>query len=709
MIKVTSLGLQAIVTTIFGLSLLGCGGGSSSSGNTSPTSTVKEAQLIDSAIQGVEYTTNSLSGITDASGTFQYDKTDTTITFKVGSLTLADFNLSNLNSDGKLLPADIFGVSRDNTTDANLLKFLRVVQSLDNDNNPDNGIFIDDNTKGFLSTTINIKDANISQLQTIMTSANKTLKLERASREHYKTTLTSMGVSPQFAPFVTVWETTANDKNITIPTNPNYTYNYTVDWGDGTIENNVTGNKTHIYNIDDNHTISISGEFPSLKMIQSEYLWSESNEEMSNAFQLKKLTAWGDILWKDMENMFAETSSLNIEATDTPILSAASSMKCMFYFASNIHIDNISDWNISTITDMSYLFSSTFTFDANVSNWDVSNVKIMRNMFESTNFNQDISNWNVSNVTDIHAMFNYATKFNKDLSNWNVLNVTDMSWMFRNATSFKNHDLSSWNVNKVTNHLGFLDTNGTGNTLPPLFETLTHNGTTYGKIMSPYTGRIWLDRNLGASKICTKSRDAKDDNNNSIFADDAAYVANQKACFGDYYQWGREFDGHQESNSTTTTILATDINVTTQQNIVDNNGSFITNASFPYDWLDVNNTNIDDNGSIRSANWSKTDGTSICPTGFRVPTIAELRAETIDLTGVDNVGNRNNAFNSFLKLPSAGHRDINGTFNNQGSEISIISSTLGNANSMYLLIGSNYADEYYGLRANGLVMRCIKN
>ena len=176
MIKVKSLGLQTIVTTIFGLSLIGCGGGSSSN-NTSPTSTVKEAQLVDSAIQGVDYTTNSLSGITDESGTFQYNSTDTTITFKVGSLTLADFNLSKLNSDNKLLPADIFDVNRTNTTDANLLKFIRVVQSLDNDNNPDNGILIDDNTKGFLSTDINIKDANISQLQTIMISANKTLKL----------------------------------------------------------------------------------------------------------------------------------------------------------------------------------------------------------------------------------------------------------------------------------------------------------------------------------------------------------------------------------------------------------------------------------------------------------------------------------------------------------------------------------------------------
>jgi len=699
MIKVKSLGLQTIVTTIFGLSLIGCSSGSSSE-NSSPTSTVKEAQLVDSAIQGVDYTTNSLSGITDESGTFQYNSTDTTITFKVGSLTLADFNLSKLNSDNKLLPADIFDVNRTNTTDANLLKFIRVVQSLDNDNNPDNGILIDDNTKGFLSTDINIKDANISQLQTIMTNANKTLKLERASREHYKSTLSGMGISPQFAPFVTVWETTASDNNITIPTNSNYTYNYTVDWGDGIIENNITGDKTHIYSVDGNHTVQISGEFPSLKMIQGEYLWPETNEEISNASQLKKLIKWGDIQWKDMENMFAETSSLNIEATDTPILSNTTSMKCMFYFAYNIQINNINDWNVSNIINMSHLFSSTFTFDKNISAWDVSNVTTMRNMFESTNFNQDISSWDVSNVTDMQAMFNYATKFNQNISNWNVNNVTNMSWMFRNATSFTNQDLTNWNVNKVAISENFMDGAGSGNIIPPLLQKLTHNGTTYGQVYSPYTGRIWLDRNLGASKICSLSRDAKDENNNSIFADDDAYVSSQQNCFGDYYQWGRNADGHEKSNSSTSTTIYTgssfDGNISTSF-IIDGDNADDDGANF--DWASE-----DDNGSLRSSIWSKTDGSSICPIGFRVATIDELKAETIDI----GVNNRDNAFNNFLKLPSAGYSS-GGTYYDKG-KYGILWSL---STDQFYSIGLNfYIDDignYSMYRVGGNTVRCIKD
>jgi len=61
-------------------------------------------------------------------------------------------------------------------------------------------------------------------------------------------------------PFITVWETNSTDSNITIPTNSgNYTYNYTVDWGDENVTNNVAGDATHTYGTDGNHTVKIYG------------------------------------------------------------------------------------------------------------------------------------------------------------------------------------------------------------------------------------------------------------------------------------------------------------------------------------------------------------------------------------------------------------------------------------------------------------------
>ena len=51
----------------------------------------------------------------------------------------------------------------------------------------------------------------------------------------------------------------------------------------------------------------------------------------------------------------------------------------------------------------------------------------------------DISNWDVSNVTNMREMFLHATSFNQPLNNWDVSNVTDMRRMFNGARSFNHH------------------------------------------------------------------------------------------------------------------------------------------------------------------------------------------------------------------------------------------------------------------------------
>ena len=72
-----------------------------------------------------------------------------------------------------------------------------------------------------------------------------------------------------------------------------------------------------------------------------------------------------------------------------------------------------------------------------ISNWDVSNVTNMKYMFSSeTSFNQPLNNWNVSKVTEMKNMFNGARSFNQPLNNWDVSKVTNMRYMFYKATSF---------------------------------------------------------------------------------------------------------------------------------------------------------------------------------------------------------------------------------------------------------------------------------
>ncbi|MBC6426096.1 MAG: hypothetical protein GDA51_06440, partial [Ekhidna sp.] len=61
-------------------------------------------------------------------------------------------------------------------------------------------------------------------------------------------------------PFITTWQTTADNESITIPTT-GIGYSYTVDWGeDEPADNNTyTGDASHAYTTPGTHTVTISG------------------------------------------------------------------------------------------------------------------------------------------------------------------------------------------------------------------------------------------------------------------------------------------------------------------------------------------------------------------------------------------------------------------------------------------------------------------
>ena len=107
---------------------------------------------------------------------------------------------------------------------------------------------------------------------------------------------------------------------------------------------------------------------------------------------------------------------------------------------------NLNCIDTSKITDMSNLFyyekSKYINFD--ISDWDVSKVKYMQYMFNGLkNFDCDLSKWNVSNVTDMSCMFEGCNKFEgKGLDNWDVSNVKNMEYMFDNCMKLKK--IPSW-------------------------------------------------------------------------------------------------------------------------------------------------------------------------------------------------------------------------------------------------------------------------
>jgi len=227
-------------------------------------------------------------------------------------------------------------------------------------------------------------------------------------------------LTAQEAPFITTWEVTANDLEIRIP-NSTGDYNYSVDFGDGTIFNNQTSNTNHTYETPGIYTISITGVLPSYKVF------------FTDKQQIRTVEQWGDLEWEYMDYSFTDCENLIINATDTP--------------------------NMSQVVTMKEMFKGCLSFNQNINSWDVSNVQDMEGLFDgASSFNQPLNNWNVSNVTNMKNMFNNAQSFNQNLSFWDISNVTNFLSMFRDAISF-NQDLSNWQFN-TGNLDNFLNNSG---------------------------------------------------------------------------------------------------------------------------------------------------------------------------------------------------------------------------------------------------------
>jgi len=201
-------------------------------------------------------------------------------------------------------------------------------------------------------------------------------------------------------------------------------------------------------------------------------------------------------------------------------------------------------------------------------------------------------------------------------------------------------------------------------------------------IATPETSKDWMDRNLGANRIPTTIDDIHGT--------------------GNYHQWGRLSDGHEivyidgvtnvRSGVGTTSILST-------TDIPDTN-LFILSAG---DWRSSPNNNL----------WQGVNGiNNPCPTGYRVPTIYELR-EMVSQLGITS---RTTAFSSVMKIPANGYRSghntsSGGSFAQFGTNVALYSSTVVNSvgSVSTLAIGGSVNNGSASSRRHAFGIRCIKD
>ena len=267
----------------------------------------------------------------------------------------------------------------------------------------------------------------------------------------YNWTITDSGqaASPEF---VLKWETTTPNEEIQIGVGSG-TFNYDIDWGDGTVETYTTDtNISHTYATAGDHITKITGDFPHLNM---KNLTDDVYRE-----KLRDVLNWGSIVWQDWTNMFRDCNGFTgLTATDLPNLLNVTSFSFLGAFSNfgNHYNSTVQNWNVSSVTDMSNL-SYYGSWRNKISTWDTSNVTDFTNFLRSNgnNFDNggdlaDMDNLDVSSATNMDWMFNrtYGME-NVYIGSWDVSSVTSMR-VFSNPIIINNSGIENWDISNVAN------------------------------------------------------------------------------------------------------------------------------------------------------------------------------------------------------------------------------------------------------------------
>lgn len=147
-----------------------------------------------------------------------------------------------------------------------------------------------------------------------------------------------------------------------------------------------------------------------------------------------------------------EDGSFPAELIDT---SETTTMIGVFLNCSSLQTLDVSNWDVSKVTDFTQIFEGTKIQQIDISNWDLSSAYSITAMFWGcTNLtNVDVSKLNTSSIVRFRGIFggNQKMNFNNiDVSNWNTSNGKEFGVLFRSCHLLTSLDLSNWDLSNAT-------------------------------------------------------------------------------------------------------------------------------------------------------------------------------------------------------------------------------------------------------------------
>ena len=155
-----------------------------------------------------------------------------------------------------------------------------------------------------------------------------------------------------------------------------------------------------------------------------------------------------------MRYMFDNSTALvNIDGWDT---SNVTNMSYMFtYFTGSIDISKL---DTSKVTYVNYMFNYANTDKIILTGMSFPSTKSLIRMFDAaTGTTLDLSSWDISNITNMSYMFTGSYK-KIDLTGWKTTNVTDMSYMFYTYSNpLEELIIPDWDMTNCSHNIFYKD------------------------------------------------------------------------------------------------------------------------------------------------------------------------------------------------------------------------------------------------------------
>ena len=212
--------------------------------------------------------------------------------------------------------------------------------------------------------------------------------------------------------------------------------------------------KFYTYTVGDDGVVSIklNATFEKDIMVDDSYTW-KVGDPLPNPISKSVKERYGERKYS-MSSMFYDRNdltTLDLSSFDT---SSVTYMSYMFNCCESLTNLNLSSFDTSSVTDMSHMFSSCNSLTSlDLSNFDTSSVTDMSYMFETCKSltSLDLSNFNTSSVTNMYLMFAGCNNLTSlDLSSFDTSSVNYMGSMFYNCENLTSLDLSSFDTSSVT-------------------------------------------------------------------------------------------------------------------------------------------------------------------------------------------------------------------------------------------------------------------